>query len=379
MRILGAGLSGLTAATVLARAGRKVDVLEVRADCGARFHGDLQGIENWSDDVAFVDRMKAWGIALPGLWQQAVHEVDLFSQDLVVHRLHSARPAVHLVRRGTDDDTLDQAMMRGALDAGVRIHFSERVDPSTCDIIATGPDRATGYVYGELFETDAHDRVVLSYRDADSPGGYGYLIVAEGRGLIATVVLRASMRPETSLRNIIHTFERVIPGIERRRSRRFGGLGHFGLQERYCWNGRPIVGEAAGLQDALWGFGMRHAITSGRLAALSLLGELDYEAALSRSVLPQVRSSAVTRMLFDRLGQPFINGLVRAWLGHQRLTGDGLSFIGWMYREGALRRLLLPLARRGLRRDDRARPEVDASWLPLEKEGGGHERSALAR
>ena len=44
--ILGAGLSGLSAATILARAGCEVHVHEIRSDSGARFDGDFQGIEN---------------------------------------------------------------------------------------------------------------------------------------------------------------------------------------------------------------------------------------------------------------------------------------------------------------------------------------------
>ena len=40
--ILGAGLSGLAAATILAKAGREVHVHEIRKDSGARFDGDFK-------------------------------------------------------------------------------------------------------------------------------------------------------------------------------------------------------------------------------------------------------------------------------------------------------------------------------------------------
>ena len=63
VHILGAGLSGLAAATYLAKAGREVHVYEIRSDSGARFDGDFQGIENWtSSESDFFDEMKDWGL-----------------------------------------------------------------------------------------------------------------------------------------------------------------------------------------------------------------------------------------------------------------------------------------------------------------------------
>ena len=55
VRILGAGPAGLAAAINLAHAGFPVEVFEKRHDCGARFHGDLQGLENWSRPTDALD------------------------------------------------------------------------------------------------------------------------------------------------------------------------------------------------------------------------------------------------------------------------------------------------------------------------------------
>ena len=60
--ILGAGLSGLAAATILAKAGKEVHVHEIRKDSGARFDGDFQGIENWTSENDFFDEMRNWGL-----------------------------------------------------------------------------------------------------------------------------------------------------------------------------------------------------------------------------------------------------------------------------------------------------------------------------
>jgi len=45
IHIMGAGLSGLAAATLLARAGKEVHVHDVREDSGARFDGDFQALK----------------------------------------------------------------------------------------------------------------------------------------------------------------------------------------------------------------------------------------------------------------------------------------------------------------------------------------------
>ena len=61
IHIMGAGLSGLAAATILAKAGKTVHVHDIREDSGARFDGDFQALENWSMDVDFFSQLDSWG------------------------------------------------------------------------------------------------------------------------------------------------------------------------------------------------------------------------------------------------------------------------------------------------------------------------------
>ena len=61
IHIMGAGLSGLAAATILAKAGKEVHVHDIRENSGARFDGDFQALENWSMDVDFFEQLKEWG------------------------------------------------------------------------------------------------------------------------------------------------------------------------------------------------------------------------------------------------------------------------------------------------------------------------------
>ena len=80
IHIMGAGLSGLAAATILAKAGKDVHVHDIRADSGARFDGDFQALENWSMDVDFFDKLKELGI---NVYQSRVTEFQVV--DLVHH------------------------------------------------------------------------------------------------------------------------------------------------------------------------------------------------------------------------------------------------------------------------------------------------------
>ena len=57
--IVGAGLAGLACAIVLARAGRPVIVREWHTTVGNRFHGDFQGLKNWSDGLDVLDELRA--------------------------------------------------------------------------------------------------------------------------------------------------------------------------------------------------------------------------------------------------------------------------------------------------------------------------------
>ena len=62
IKIAGAGPSGLTAAINLAKAGYDVHVFEKRSDTGKRFHGDLQGLENWSSDLNVISELEQMNI-----------------------------------------------------------------------------------------------------------------------------------------------------------------------------------------------------------------------------------------------------------------------------------------------------------------------------
>ncbi len=104
----------------------------------------------------------------------------------------------------------------------------------------------------------------------------------------------------------------------------------------------PVIGEQAGFQDALAGFGLRYALRSGILAARSLVEGTSYEAAWQRELLPLLRAGISNRLVYNLVGQ-------RGWgwyLKHHVVRGDTGARLRRLYRPSPTTRLLFPLAAR---------------------------------
>jgi len=342
--ILGAGLSGLAAATILAKAGREVHVHEVRKDSGARFDGDFQGIENWTSQEDFFDEMRDWGLD-PGVFKSDPFSiVDLVHPDDAITNPITDGIAFRVVERGTDKHCIDQGFKEMAKTAGAKIHYGVKKDPLECDIIAAGPKQSSAVAFGEIFKTSHENHVTFQLNDKLAPGAYSYMIIIDGIGLICTCLWRKQRKSGRFLDETIAWYDRNYE-LDRVPIKRVGGKGDFSIPDRYIVDGRHYVGEAGGLQDFMWGFGMRYAITSGVLAAKSIMGEVDYEKEVRRRLLPLVKASATNRFLMNRMGDRGFKAVARYWMRDQKRSGDGLRFMRRIYEPGLLRRMIWPVAR----------------------------------
>ena len=151
--VMGAGLSGLAAATLLARAGKEVHVHDIRADSGARFDGDFQALENWSMDDDFFDQLESWGFDSTSFKSTAFSVVDLIHPDDEISQAKTDGVAYRIVERGTSDHTIDQAFKRMAIEAGATLHYKSRIDEQEADIVACGPKDTSAIALGEIFHT----------------------------------------------------------------------------------------------------------------------------------------------------------------------------------------------------------------------------------
>ena len=248
--------------------------------------------------------------------------------------------------------------------------------------------------FGEIFHTDHPNHVSFQLNDKLAPGAYSYLIIIDGIGLICTCLWRKQKKSGRYLNETIAWYESHYE-LNRRPIKRVGGKGDFSLPDKYFHDGRYYVGEAGGLQDFMWGFGMRYAITSGVLAAKSILGEGDYESEVRKNLVPLIKISATNRFLMNRMGDNGFKMVARYWMRDQRKKGDGLEFMRWVYNPGIFRKMLWPVTklamlrrkkladgrmvtrmpfRKSLRRDsweesDRA-IEISEQWKVVKKSGG---------
>jgi flavin-dependent dehydrogenase len=332
IHIMGAGLSGLAAATSLAKAGVEVHVHDIRADSGQRFDGDFQALENWSMDADFFDQLKEWGFDSSKFKSNEFSQVDLVHQDDEVSGIYTDGIAYRIVERGTAPHTIDQGFKQMALEAGVKLHYKNRVKEEDCHIIACGPKGTSAVAYGEIFKTSYPNHIAFQLNDKLAPGSYSYLIVIDGVGLICTCLWRKQKGSERFLNETIAWYENQYPKMDRQPIKRVGGKGDFTINKRYKQDGRYYVGESGGLQDFMWGFGMRMAVWSGYLAAQDILGNCDYEVEVRKQLLPYVRTSVANRFLMNRVGDRMFKRMCKNWMKDQSKRGDGLVWVGKLFR-----------------------------------------------
>ena len=364
--MVGAGPAGLACAIALAQAGRRVVVRERHAEIGHRFHGDFQGLENWSDAEDVLDELRAGGIAA-SFQHHPVSQGTVFDARGRCFPVHGERPLFYLVRRGRQEGSLDWALLDQAIAAGVEIRFEDRVD--TADgpaVLAAGPRVADAIAAGYTFATDLADGAWLALDNRLAPLGYAYLLGHRGRGTAASCMFSGFKHQAEHVARTV-AFFREQTGLVMRDPHPFGGFANFRLPDTAVQGGHPVIGEQAGFQDALAGFGMRFALRSGLLAARSIVEGAEYEELWRRALLPLQRVGVVNRIHFNIAGESGRRLAIR------KLSRDDAGLVlRRFYCPSWLAHLLFPIARLCYRRPlrDRSCDHVDCQCVWCEHAAG---------
>jgi len=299
IKIIGAGLSGLSTGNTLSKNGYDVEIYEKNNDVGGRFHGDFQGLENWTEKTDVIDDLKGMNIETDfNYYPQSEFYV---SDGLKIQKVVSDKPAYYLVKRGAEDDSLDQALKKQALKSGTAIFFNQTIPSAEADIIATGPrmDKICAVASGIVFNTTASNIIMLVFDQKAAPKGYGYLIIQDGRGCMVTVLFDEFKRASSCFKETKRLFSNLTHfNIENPKI--MGGVGGFSVHNVFQKDNVLYVGEAAGLQDKLWGFGMRSAIRSGYLAAQSIIHNQRYEKLARKEFSNKLKASLVNRYIWEK-------------------------------------------------------------------------------
>jgi flavin-dependent dehydrogenase len=340
VNIVGAGPAGLTAAIVLRRHGYPVRVCEAAANVGHRLNGDFQGLENWSSERDVSEVLSSIGIEL-NFFCEPSYGSTIYAPRMLPVETTSERPVFYLVKRGPMPGTLDMGLKEQALSLGAEILFNHHLD--TFDgraIVGIGPMRADAVAAGMTFDTDKEDSTVVVLDDELAPRGYAYLLVRQGHGTMATILYRDFKKANECFDRTLRFFRHRMP-FEMKNERRFGSFVNFFLRDTQVHEGKLFVGESAGFQDCLWGFGMRYAFMSGYLAAKSIIDGSDYDSLWKRQLRPMLETSLVNRYLLETFGHAAYRYLTR-----RCAQGDPRLYLQKHYNASFVKRLLLPLARR---------------------------------
>lgn len=341
IEIAGAGPAGLAAAITLAHAGRPVIVHEARAEVGYRFKRDLQGLENWTTQQDALAVLRELGMATD-FKMLPCYQGTVFDAWGKAYGIHSHAPLFYMVERGPGPDTLDTALLRQAMALGVEVHFNSRVQhvqgPA---IFATGPRAADAIAVGYHFDTHLPDGFWAICDNHLAPQGYAYLLVMGGKGTVKSCMFSRFKQKAVYAQRTVDAFERLV-GLEMIDPRPHGGVGNFPIPVTARSGSHAVVGEQAGFQDTLWGFGMRTAILSGVLAARSLLDGSDYDKRWQQTLGELMTAAVVNRALYSLLGNRGYRWLLR----RQEYRSDARELLHRHYRSSGVKRLLAPLARR---------------------------------
>lgn len=303
VHIIGAGPAGLVAAINLSKNGYEVIVHEMKEDVGMRFNGDFQGIDNWSTTEDAQQFLESIGVNINFRFTPYTNGIYIDSLSKK-YKVRTSRPLFYLVERGTNKWSLDQGLKKQAIDNGVYIKWNSRITkiPKGKVIIGTGPKAADAIAKGIVFKTN-HKNYYIGFLDNDiAPQAYAYLLVNNGKATFATCFFKSFSKTQECFERALRRLHEVV-NIDIINPKEFGGYVNFFFNKTLSKDNRIYyVGENAGFQDALWGFGMRYAMQSGYLAARSIIENISYNDLCKTYIKPKMEASLINRWMFARLG-----------------------------------------------------------------------------
>ncbi len=299
IKILGGGISGLTAAINLKKSGFDVEIHERKNYCG-KHTNDFQFLENWTSKEDGLDFMQKVNLRTD-FYIKPWYSQEILSPSLKKYIGQSTQPLMYLVKRGPRNNSIDNSLEKQASSEGIKIIYNSKLDASKVDIVATGLRKPTFIATGIILSFKHPDRSIVLLDDNLSYRMYSYLIVNDNLGEITCINPVDIKDHKNRLSLTIKRFEEVLKVKIANVKERFSAIGNFGFLNNAKIRKQYFAGEAAGFQDCLAGFGMIYAIKSGYWAAKSIIEDMDYDKLWKEDFLKQMKISARNRFLYEKL------------------------------------------------------------------------------
>ncbi|MEM5781866.1 MAG: NAD(P)/FAD-dependent oxidoreductase [Candidatus Aenigmatarchaeota archaeon] len=303
--ILGAGISGLTAAITLAKNGYEVVVYEIGKRPKPMFNVSIHSFRNYGIEQGVIKKLSKTSIKLPEM--DKIYKIFKFSPSLRKSEIISndKQPLFYSFLRGKDPRSIDQVLLKQAKKLGVEFHFGETIPKEKANIIATGPKKVDGVAFGYHYkDLNIEDAVYTFYNNRYAPHGYMYILPYKNSGDIVTTTFCSKNEYPKIKKYFFKALKEneIIKEAIRGATKicEVSGYGNFDIPFSAFVNGRYYVGEAAGFQDISKGFGVKFAILSGWLAAKSIINGESYDKLWKKKFLNDLIYYFKRRIVFHK-------------------------------------------------------------------------------
>ena len=315
VRIAGAGLAGLVAATSTAAAGEAVEVFEAKSRLLPSTGAHTEAVRNY-ESIDALEELRGYGFRLRPFAE--VHTAIRKSE----HYENVLRgKSYYLFMRGREEYTVDQQLFREAQDRGVQFHFGVKAPPDV-DIVATGPPHgefnmlAAGFTFTSEGSNLDRNTVIALLDNTLAPGGY----LAITPGVEYDSIYSGSWTDleyarvlEMAKRGFERPWVRGILGTSKWVDKIYGKAYYAPDPIATAARGKSLyVGEAGGFQDAVAAYGFRYAVITGALAARSIVEGLDYPELLRSCFKDEFERAYAYRRKLDGATNADFDKMVRA-------------------------------------------------------------------
>jgi len=292
IKILGAGISGLTAAINLAKEGYDVEVHERLSDVGKNHRLNFEGLENWTTDI--MKLLRKINIKI-NFKNKGFNKLTWYSPTFKQINLRDKKPFFYLVERG-GKNSLEYSLKKQALKYSVKFKFNSKI--KDVDIISTGARKPMAFGFGTFYENvKIEDKMMGILSNKIAPNGYFYILVWNKRASVCTAIVNLSEKLKINNIKKLHRnnlkiklCKEILKGAKEKHE--FSGFANFKIPKTAVIDGKIYTGEAAGFQDAFLAFGMKYAFLSGYFAAKSIIDKTSYDKLWKESFKKEMKNTA---------------------------------------------------------------------------------------